>query len=150
VLICTSGTAAANFYPAVIEAFHAHVPLIVLSADRPPELRECGAGQTIDQVRLYGTHVRWFSEAAVADGDPRMLRYARELGCRAVSEACGIPAGPVHLNLPFRDPLAPTSRAAEPEIGATTRGNWSYTNVVRSVGAPRPEDVERLEEIARV
>jgi 2-succinyl-5-enolpyruvyl-6-hydroxy-3-cyclohexene-1-carboxylate synthase len=147
-LICTSGTAAANFYPAVIEAYHAHVPLIVLSADRPPELREWGAGQTIDQVRLYGTHVRWFAEAAVPDGDPRMLRYAREMGCRSVAEACGPPAGPVHLNLPFRDPLAPTSTAAESEIHNTHRGGQPYTRIGRSARPPQPEDVERLVEIA--
>ncbi|MCH7643731.1 MAG: 2-succinyl-5-enolpyruvyl-6-hydroxy-3-cyclohexene-1-carboxylic-acid synthase [Myxococcales bacterium] len=148
-LICTSGTAAANFYPAVIEAYHAHVPLIVLSADRPPELREWGAGQTIDQVRLYGTHVRWFAEIAVPGADRRMLRYAREVGCRAVATACGPPAGPVHLNLPFPDPLEPTSIAAESEIGAIDRGSRPYTRVCRGADDPRPKDVERLVEIAR-
>jgi len=147
-LICTSGTAAANFYPAVIEAYHAHVPLIVLSADRPPELREWGAGQTIDQVHLYGTHVRWFAEVAVPNGNPRMLRYAREVGCRAVAGACGPPAGPVHLNLPFRDPLAPNSTAAEPEISTSNRGSQSYTRVCHGAQAPQPEDLERLVEVA--
>jgi 2-succinyl-5-enolpyruvyl-6-hydroxy-3-cyclohexene-1-carboxylate synthase len=147
-LICTSGTAAANFYPAVIEAFHAHLPLIVLSADRPPELREWGAGQTIDQIRLYGTHVRWFVETAVPDGDSRMLRYAREVGCRAVAEAWGPPAGPVHLNLPFRDPLAPTATAAESKISTTDRDGQAYTRVCRSAQTPKVEDVERLVEIA--
>ncbi len=147
-LICTSGTAAANFYPAVIEAYYAHVPLIVLSADRPPELREWGAGQVIDQVRLYGTHVRWFAEAAVPGADRRMLKYARELGCRAVAEACGPPAGPVHLNLPFRDPLAPTSTSAESDTGASNRGSRAYTRVCRGAQNPRPEDLERLVELA--
>jgi 2-succinyl-5-enolpyruvyl-6-hydroxy-3-cyclohexene-1-carboxylate synthase len=147
-LICTSGTAAANFYPAVIEAYHARVPLIVLSADRPPELREWGAGQTIDQVHLYGTHVRWFAEIAIPDGSPGMLRYAREVGCRAVAGACGPPAGPVHLNLPFRDPLVPNSTEAEPGIGTSSRGTQAYTRVCRGAQTPRPEDVERLVEVA--
>jgi 2-succinyl-5-enolpyruvyl-6-hydroxy-3-cyclohexene-1-carboxylate synthase len=132
----------------VIEAYHAHVPLIVLSADRPPELREWGAGQTIDQIHLYGTHVRWFAEIAVPDGDPGMLRYAREVGCRAVAEARGLPAGPVHLNLPFRDPLAPSSTAAESEASTSNRGSQSYTRVCQGIQAPQPEDVDRLVEIA--
>ncbi len=147
-LICTSGTAAANFYPAVIEAYHARVPLVVLSADRPPELRGWGAGQTIDQIRLYGTHVRWFAETAVPSGASQMLRYARELGCRAVAEACGPPGGPVHLNLPFRDPLAPSSMAAGSERAAGGRRDRPYTRVSRSTQHPKPEDVERLAEVA--
>jgi len=149
-LICTSGTAAANFHPAVIEAYHARVPLIVLTADRPPELREWGAGQTIDQVRLYGTHVRWFAETAVPDANPQMSSYAREVGCRAVAEAFGPPAGPVHLNLPFRDPLAPTATPAASEIAASAREDRIYTRVSRGVRTPQPEDIERLVEIARV
>jgi len=147
-LICTSGTAAANFHPALIEAYHGRVPLIVLSADRPPELRDWGAGQTIDQVRLYGTHVRWFAETAVPAGDRQMLRYAREMGCRAVAEAWGPPPGPVHLNVPFRDPLAPTSISTAAEVAVTGRGHQPYTRVSRGVQIPRSEDLERL--LARV
>jgi 2-succinyl-5-enolpyruvyl-6-hydroxy-3-cyclohexene-1-carboxylate synthase len=120
----------------------------VLSADRPTELREWGAGQTIDQVRLYGTHVRWFAETPVPDADPQMLRYAREVGCRAVAEAIGPPAGPVHLNLPFRDPLAPTSAIAESDITAGGRAGQVYTRVCRGIRTPKPEDVDRLVELA--
>jgi 2-succinyl-5-enolpyruvyl-6-hydroxy-3-cyclohexene-1-carboxylate synthase len=152
-LICTSGTAAANFYPAVIEANYAHVPLVVLTADRPPELREWGAGQTIDQVRLYGSHVRWFAEAAVPVAGPQPLRYARELGCRAVAEASGPPAGPVHLNLPFRDPLGPIHVPADASVEpastdvARSRGR-SYTRVSRSAPPPESAEVERLVQVA--
>jgi len=148
-LVCTSGTAAANFHPAVIEAYHAHVPLIVLSADRPAELRDWGAGQTIDQIRLYGTHVRWFAEVAPTDTAASMQRYARQLGCRAVAEACGPPAGPVHLNLPFRDPLAPDPAAAEPDLATARRSEQPYTRVCRGIETPRPKDVDRLVQLAR-
>src|SRR5438477_4146877 len=80
---CTSGTAAANLAPAVIEAYHARVPLLVLTADRPPELREVGAGQTIDQIKLYGDAVKWFFEVGVHEATPAALRFIRTLACRA-------------------------------------------------------------------
>src|ERR1700722_17781820 len=102
---CTSGTAAANFAPAVIEAAHARVPLIVLTADRPAELRDIGAGQTIDQLKLYGDAVKWFFEVGVHDAAPERLRWIRTLACRAYwTAATGRPA-PVHLNFPLREPL---------------------------------------------
>ncbi len=102
---CTSGTAAANLAPAVIEAHHARVPLIVLTADRPPELRDVGAGQAIDQLKLYGDAVKWFFELDLPDAAPERLRFIRTLACRAYLTAREGPAGPVHLNLPLREPL---------------------------------------------
>lgn len=107
-LLCTSGTAAANFFPAVVEAHSACVPLLVMTADRPPELRNIGAAQTIDQNRLYGGYPKWFVEVALADNTTELLRYVRTLACRAVATAAATPAGPVHLNFPFREPLVPT------------------------------------------
>src|SRR5438067_6285498 len=83
-LACTSGTAAANYAPAVIEAHEARVPLIVLTADRPPELRDVGAGQTIDQVKLYGSAVKWFFEVGTHDWSPDRERWIRTLAARAV------------------------------------------------------------------
>jgi 2-succinyl-5-enolpyruvyl-6-hydroxy-3-cyclohexene-1-carboxylate synthase len=105
-ITCTSGTAAANYAPAVIEAFHARVPLIVLTADRPPELRDVGAGQAIDQLKLYGDAVKWFCEVGVDEAAPPTLRWIRQLACRAywTAAADGRP-GPVHLNFPLREPL---------------------------------------------
>jgi 2-succinyl-5-enolpyruvyl-6-hydroxy-3-cyclohexene-1-carboxylate synthase len=102
---CTSGTAAANLAPAVIEAYYARVPLVVLTADRPPELREVGAGQTIDQLELYGGAVKWFFEVGVHEATPEALRWIRTLACRAYWTAAHGPPGPVHLNFPLRDPL---------------------------------------------
>ncbi len=102
---CTSGTAAANLAPAVIEAHEAGVPLIVLTADRPAELREVGAGQTIDQLKLYGDAARWFCELDLADATPERLRWVRTLACRAYFAALDGRPGPVHLNVPLREPL---------------------------------------------
>lgn len=106
-LVCTSGTAAANFLPAVVEAYYSRVPLIVLTADRPHELRDVGANQTMDQVRLYGTHVKWFVDMPLPEATSTMLRYARTCASRAAALARTAPAGPVHLNFPLREPLVP-------------------------------------------
>src|SRR5260221_161214 len=106
-LLCTSGTAAANFMPAVVEAKLTHVPLLVLTADRPHELRDNGAPQSIDHNRLYGTYVKWFVEVALPEATNTALRYIRTIAARAAASAQAIPAGPVHLNFPFREPLTP-------------------------------------------
>jgi 2-succinyl-5-enolpyruvyl-6-hydroxy-3-cyclohexene-1-carboxylate synthase len=107
-MLCTSGTAAANLHPAICEADHSAVPLIALTADRPPELRGIGAGQAIDQLKLFGDSVRWFCEVGTHEaGDDGLLHY-RATACRAFAVARGEPRpGPVHLNLAWREPLAP-------------------------------------------
>jgi 2-succinyl-5-enolpyruvyl-6-hydroxy-3-cyclohexene-1-carboxylate synthase len=108
VVLCTSGSAAANLHPAVVEAHEAGVPMIVLTADRPPELRDIGAGQTIDQLKLYGDSVRWFCEVGTHEADDDGLLHFRSVACRAYASALGDPRpGPVHLNVPWREPLAP-------------------------------------------
>jgi 2-succinyl-5-enolpyruvyl-6-hydroxy-3-cyclohexene-1-carboxylate synthase len=104
-LICTSGTAAANFFPAIIEAHESGMPLIVLTADRPPELRDCASGQTVDQQKIYGSYVEFYHELAVPEASEARLRYLRQTVAQACARASG---GPVHLNCPFRDPLVPT------------------------------------------
>jgi 2-succinyl-5-enolpyruvyl-6-hydroxy-3-cyclohexene-1-carboxylate synthase len=107
-LLCTSGTAVANYHPAVYEADESGLPLIVLSADRPPELRGIGAGQTVDQIKVFGSSVRWFCEVGTHDADDAGLLHYRSVACRAVAAARGeTRPGPVHLNLPWREPLAP-------------------------------------------
>ena len=107
VLVCTSGTAGANFYPAVIEARESRVPLLILTTDRPAELRNCHSGQTIDQVKLYGNYPNWQTELATPSLDMGMLSYLRQTVIHAW-ECCQFPnSGAVHLNIPFRDPLAP-------------------------------------------
>jgi len=106
-LICTSGTAAANYYPAVVEATYSRVPLVVLTADRPHELRDVGAPQAIDQIDLYGNYPKWFHEMALPESSPQMLNYSRSCASKAISTAQMEPAGPVHLNFPLREPLVP-------------------------------------------
>lgn len=123
VLVCTSGTAAAHYYPALIEARQARVPLIVLTADRPPELRGAAAPQTIDQIKLYGSAVKWFSDLGVPD-DPMAARAA-DTAVRAWVGATESPPGPVHINIPMREPLVtgppttprPTDLPTRPAVG---------------------------------
>ncbi|MFN6486416.1 MULTISPECIES: 2-succinyl-5-enolpyruvyl-6-hydroxy-3-cyclohexene-1-carboxylic-acid synthase [unclassified Nostoc] len=107
VLVCTSGTAGANFYPAVIEASYNRVPLLILTTDRPPELRDCHSGQTIDQLRLYGNYPNWQTELALPCAEMGMLAYLRQTVIHSWERAQNPTKGPVHLNIPFRDPLAP-------------------------------------------
>ncbi|MGI2906208.1 2-succinyl-5-enolpyruvyl-6-hydroxy-3-cyclohexene-1-carboxylic-acid synthase [Tolypothrix sp. VBCCA 56010] len=107
VLICSSGTAGANFYPAVIEARESRVPLLILTADRPQELRDCHSGQTIDQLKLYGNYPNWQTELALPSPDMQMRCFLRQTVIHAWERSLYPVPGPVHLNVPFRDPLAP-------------------------------------------
>jgi 2-succinyl-5-enolpyruvyl-6-hydroxy-3-cyclohexene-1-carboxylate synthase len=119
-LVCTSGTAAANFLPAVVEAYYGRVPLVILTADRPHELRDCGAPQTIDQLHLYGRHAKWFFDMAEPDCSPELVRHVREVAFRAVVMAQQSPAGPVHINCPYREPLV-----LDPAEGPIAPSQWS-------------------------
>jgi 2-succinyl-5-enolpyruvyl-6-hydroxy-3-cyclohexene-1-carboxylate synthase len=139
-VVSTSGTAAVNFAPAVVEAYYARVPLLVLTADRPPELRHLGALQTIDQVQLYGSHVKWFVEMPVPDASAEAIRYARMIACRAAATARADGAGPVHINFPFREPLIPSRQQAP----STDRVGPS----VAIVRAPRRPDCAELADLA--
>jgi 2-succinyl-5-enolpyruvyl-6-hydroxy-3-cyclohexene-1-carboxylate synthase len=136
-LLCTSGTAAANYYPAIIEASYSRIPLIVLTADRPHELREVGAPQAIDQIHLYGKHVKAFYEMPIPEKDKSVIRYARMTCARAIGTARCHPTGPVHLNFPFREPLIPQLESESLfEIGErentyvqTDIGTWTLPDI---------------------
>jgi 2-succinyl-5-enolpyruvyl-6-hydroxy-3-cyclohexene-1-carboxylate synthase len=125
-VLCTSGTAAVNFHPAVVEASHAEVPMIVLTADRPPELQGLGAPQTIDQKYLYGSAVRTFIDAGVPDDDRR--DEWRNIARRAFQNAVTSRPGPVHVNLPFREPLVGSAQMV------ASRQPFDISNTPRVVG----------------
>jgi 2-succinyl-5-enolpyruvyl-6-hydroxy-3-cyclohexene-1-carboxylate synthase len=149
VLVCTSGTAGANFHPAVVEAHHANVPLLVSTADRPPELHGVGAPQTIDQRELYGRAVRWYHDPGppeAAGDDAATAAQWRSLACRALAATMQPRPGPVHLNLPFREPLVPTGAPLVAPRGRADGRPWTVTTT-----APRAVDdaAARLADLVR-
>lgn len=119
VVVCTSGTAAANYYPAVLEAKYAEVPILVITADRPHVLRGSGANQTMDQIKLYGNAVKWFVDLPVPDAADKEM-YLRSIASRAIATTKSVPYGPVHINFPFAKPLQPI---AEHELPPVEKGH---------------------------
>jgi len=148
-LVCTSGTAGANLHPAVLEASEGRVPLVALTADRPPALRDSGANQTTDQQDLYGDAVRYGRTLPEPEPDPRKLRSVRVTVARALAAATGTPPGPVHLNVPFRKPLEPTpvpgdvpeSLAAAAPLAVSGRDGRPFVETTR--GAVRLDESTR-------
>ncbi len=143
-ITCTSGTAAANLHPAVVEAWEARVPLIVLTADRPPELREVGAGQAIDQIKLYGSAAKWFVEVGTHDPGRETAIHHRALACRAWWTAAGGRPGPVHLNFPLREPLAPAPEPLDAADWEGRPGGRPWTELREHASAPHADDVHQL------
>ena len=143
-IACTSGTAAANLHPAVAEAFEARVPLLVLTADRPPELHEVGAGQSIDQIKLYGSAAKWFVEVGIHEPGRDTAVHHRALACRAYWTAAGGRPGPVHLNFPLREPLAPAPEELDAEDWAGRGDGRPWTELRGHSPAPHADDVQAL------
>jgi 2-succinyl-5-enolpyruvyl-6-hydroxy-3-cyclohexene-1-carboxylate synthase len=142
---CTSGTAAAELLPAAIEAHEARVPLLLLTADRPPELRETGAGQTIDQLKLYGGATKWFFEVGVHEAGAERLRWIRALACRSYATALEGRPGVVHLNFPLREPLTSEEELPPDVSGRDDGAPW----VAREPGRPSALGARaRLRELA--
>jgi 2-succinyl-5-enolpyruvyl-6-hydroxy-3-cyclohexene-1-carboxylate synthase len=133
---CTSGTAAAELLPAAIEAHEARVPLLLLTADRPPELREVGAGQAIDQLKLYGDAAKWFFEVGTHEASPARLRWIRTLACRAYWTALEGRPGAVHLNFPLREPLVTDEPPPPDETGRPDGRPYVLRTPIVPRGAP--------------
>jgi 2-succinyl-5-enolpyruvyl-6-hydroxy-3-cyclohexene-1-carboxylate synthase len=141
---CTSGTAATNLHPAVAEAWEARVPLIVLTADRPPELRGVGAGQAIDQLNLYGSAAKWFVEVGTHEPGRETAIHHRALACRAYWTAAGDRPGPVHLNFPLREPLAPVAEELPAADWSGRDDGRPWTELREHASAPHADDVHAL------
>src|SRR4051812_14313782 len=141
---CTSGTAAANLMPALAEAHEARVPLIALTADRPPDLRDVGAGQAIDQIKLYGDAVKWFVEVGNHEPSRETAVHHRALACRAFATAGGGRPGPVHLNFPLREPLAPVREELDAADWAGRDDGRPWVDVREHSSAPHAGDVQEL------
>ncbi len=142
VLVCTSGSAAANYFPAIVEAHQSRVPMIVVTADRPHELRHSGANQTIDQIKLFGGYALWSVDLPLPEAVPTALamRNLRSTAARAVAIAAGERRGVVHLNAPFRPPLEPTAVAGDVVSPQTTEAL-----VKIAAPAPRAPDAGQIE-----
>jgi 2-succinyl-5-enolpyruvyl-6-hydroxy-3-cyclohexene-1-carboxylate synthase len=141
VLICTSGTAAANFYPAIIEARESQIPLLVLTADRPAEMRDCRSGQTIDQVKMFGAYPVWTAELSAPVLDWQLLCYLRETMVRAWERSIYPVGGAVHINVPFRDPLPPLIQLEVGEFVAVNRAR--FTGFFDGLEGTIEEDVKK-------
>ncbi len=139
-LVCTSGSAAANFFPALVEATMSGVPLLLLTTDRPHELRHSGANQTIDQVKLYGDQVLWSVDMPIpqADAPAVALRNLHALATRALAVADGIVKGPVHVNFPFRKPLEPEGGEWRVESGAIPVSTLHSPSLIPNQPRPHP------------
>lgn len=138
-VVATSGSAPGNWYPAVIEAAYDAVPLLLLSADRPEPLQACGANQTIDQTRLFGQHVRAFFALPEADDSEAGLRHASTRAAQAVDRSRWPYPGPVHINVPLREPLVPTGAPAAGSSGPRTVAHIRYPPP-----EPAPADLAEL------
>jgi 2-succinyl-5-enolpyruvyl-6-hydroxy-3-cyclohexene-1-carboxylate synthase len=148
-LLCTSGTATANFHPAIIEALMSEVPLLVLTADRPPELRHSGANQTVDQVKMFGDHVLWSLDVALPQtgAPPILLRSLRTLAARVLARANGMKKGPVHINFPFRKPLQSTDPQSWPHAFAEEKGERPFTQIMRGALQPTQAQIDWAGEV---
>ncbi len=140
-LVCTSGTAAAEFYPAVVEAYQQRVPLIVCTADRPPELRGVGANQTINQNNLYKNHIRWFADVGLPEPTLKGIKHIKATAGKAVSESFVRSKGPVHLNFPFRKPFEPESYTDEISKDLF---NFAQKNDDRGKNFPEAKDTKKI------
>jgi 2-succinyl-5-enolpyruvyl-6-hydroxy-3-cyclohexene-1-carboxylate synthase len=146
---CTSGTAVANLLPAVIEAHEARVPLLVLTADRPPELRENGAGQAIDQLKLFGDAAKWFFDVGIHDATPERLRWMRTLACRAYWTALDGRPGAVHLNFALREPLVTEEQLPNDTTGRPDGAPYLSRPHTRLVARSKPSALDELVSGAR-
>ncbi len=150
-LVCTSGSAVVNYYPAVLEASMSGTPMLVLTADRPAELRDCSAGQTIDQAKIFGGFARFFHEVALPDVEHSLLAYLRQTLVHAVQRSLQGNPGPVHLNFPFREPLSPDlTDQHTPVIAADAMESAATitTRLCESVSAEAQLDSVALERLA--
>lgn len=146
-LVCTSGSAGAHYYPAMVEAAASGTPLIVATADRPPELHDCGAPQSVDQARYFGAHARWFCDVGLPSDEPEALRGLRRVAAQAVLKSTWPTPGPVHLNVPLRTPLEPPAAATEQVLAlrAIVDEILRAERVVTHTGRARPDQTTLAE-----